>query len=326
MNVQNTIITVTLDPSLDRTLVGKNVQLGYNNLFFKRASLDPAGRGINVSRALFKLGINTKAILLLGRDPIAKSYLTLIGEEVFEVVVLRTYGFTRSSVIIKDIENDSETHLVEESSEMSQDDTDAIALMLRQIVKPNDLVLFGGNLPNGVSEDTYGFLTDVVQEVGGKVAIFNTGRTHLSELAAEPELFIMSAQEAEGYFNYPIRSIDGMLGACRKLLEDGAQRVLLVNQEYMTGTMVDQEDEWILQLPIEHVGTRSGSWDALVGGLLAGDALYDDPVESLRMAGAGAVYTYDQLGNTFGTLDDLKEIMDSVIIEKPTLRASTENQ
>jgi fructose-1-phosphate kinase PfkB-like protein len=325
MNEQGTIITVTLDPSLDRTLVGQNVQLGYNNLFFKRASLDPAGRGINVSRSLFKLGINTKALLLLGRDSIAKSYLTLIGEEAFEVVVLRTYGFTRSSVIVKDVQNNTETHLVEESSEMSQDDTDAIALMLKQIVKPEDLVLFGGNLPNGVSEDTYGFLTDVVQEVGGKVAIFNTGQTHESELASEPELFIMSTQEAEGYFNYPIRSVDDMLGASRKLLDVGPQTVLLVNQDYMTGTMFNRKESWILQLPIDHVGTRSGTWDALVGGLLAGDVLYGDPVESLRMAGAGALYTVDQLGNNFGTLDDLKGMMNSVIVEQPPLRASAEN-
>lgn len=326
MSKEKTIITVTLDPSLDRTLVGQNVQLGYNNLFFKRASLDPAGRGINVSRALFKLGIDTKALILLGRDPIAKSYLTLIGEEAFEVVVLRTYGFTRSSVIIKDVQNDTETHLVEESSEMSQDDIDAIAMMLKQIVKPDDLVLLGGNLPNGVSEDTYGFLTDVVQEVGGKVVIFNTGRTHQSELAAEPELFIMSTREAEGYFNYPIRSVDDMISVCRKLLDEGAQTVLLVNQEYMTGTMVNHKEKLVLQLPIEHVGTSSGTWDALVGGLLAGDVLYDSRLESLRMAGASALYTYGQLGNAFGTIEKLKAVMDPVVVEHAQISASAENK
>ncbi|MGD2157568.1 MAG: PfkB family carbohydrate kinase [Anaerolineales bacterium] len=105
------IITVTLNPSLDRTLVTHHLAIGYHNLTQETTRLDPAGRGLGISRTLSKLGIPTQAIVLMGNDATGKAYRALISEEDFDVTVIEVSGRTRSKTIIWDTGKNNETQI-----------------------------------------------------------------------------------------------------------------------------------------------------------------------------------------------------------------------
>ena len=59
------IITVTTNPSIDRTIGLKQLVVGGVNRG-NLDSIDPAGKGVNVSRALASYGAKTHAVLVCG--------------------------------------------------------------------------------------------------------------------------------------------------------------------------------------------------------------------------------------------------------------------
>ena len=59
------IITVTLNPAVDQTILVRRLEVGAVNRFGE-SQLDPAGKGINVSRVAHRLGWPTDRLRLPG--------------------------------------------------------------------------------------------------------------------------------------------------------------------------------------------------------------------------------------------------------------------
>ena len=181
------VITVTLNPSLDRTLVTHFLAVGYHNRTTGPTRLDPAVRGVSVSRALYALGVPTHAIILLGRDATGRSYQSLLAEEQFPITILRREGTTRSNIDIKDTGHNHETIVLEESTGVEQAHLEMVADMIQQLVAPGDRVVFAGSVPEGVRTDVYAWLTTVAQTAGARVAINAGGGESLRAFHARVE-------------------------------------------------------------------------------------------------------------------------------------------
>jgi fructose-1-phosphate kinase PfkB-like protein len=107
------IVTVTLKPSLDRTMMTHYLNPGYHNRTTEPTHIDPAGHGVNISRALHRMGIPTNAIILLGNDATSRAYKALIEFEKLPVTIVEREGLTHSHIIIVDTANKTETHIIE---------------------------------------------------------------------------------------------------------------------------------------------------------------------------------------------------------------------
>ena len=125
------VITVTLNPSLDRTLVTHYLSVGYHNRTSETTRLDPAGRGVSIARALKHLGITTHSVIGLGDDATGYAYQALIAKEQLPVTFIQRNGLTRSNVVILDTGNQTETSLIEESAGISPENLEAVKTALR---------------------------------------------------------------------------------------------------------------------------------------------------------------------------------------------------
>ena len=224
------VITVTLNPSLDRTLVTSYLAVGYHNLTQETTRLDPAGQGVNITRALDRLSVPTHGIVLLGDDATGRAYQALIHEEYFEATTIRVQGRTRSSTIILDTGNDTETQIIEESAEITDDELTHIQTAISNLILPHDIVVLAGPLPNGVSQDTYRRLTEVARGAGAEVVAVISGEPLEKALQAGPELVALTQIEMEAFFNYPVRAPEDVLGSARKLCQMGAGKALVILQ------------------------------------------------------------------------------------------------
>jgi len=308
MSVQPKVITVTLNPSLDRTMITHFFAIGYHNETRETTRLDPAGRGVSISRALHSLGIPTHAIVLLARDSTGRAYQALLAEEQFPITILRREGTTRSNIIIKDTGHNNETHLWEASKGVTHDDLQMVADKLRELIEPGDRVVFAGSLPTDTSPDTYAWLTDVAQRDGALVVINAGGGQALrASLKARPRLIYLTQLQAEGIFNFPVRTPEDALYCARQLREQGAERVLIARRDANSALLVTDEGTWMVDLPeVVDGGTRSGQAEAMIAGYLAGRLKERSIDEALELGAAAAAYTVSQVGNEFGTLRDVQ--------------------
>lgn len=307
------VITVTLNPYLDRTLTTQFLALGYRNQTAGITRLDPAGRGVSIARAVHSLGIPAHAIVLIGTDATGRAYEALLTEEQFPISVLRREGHTRSTITIRDTGHNHETVIVEESGTVTYDALEQVVALLHDLVQPGDRVVFAGTLPTGLPDDAYVRLIDVVQEAGGWVAVNAGGGEPLRQsLKAHPNLIYLTQNQAEGLFNFPVRAYEDVISCAGQMLGWGASRVLLTMAKEDVALLVTGEGIWMAEIPLLETGTHSGQTEAMIAGYLAG-RLKEHPIEeAFELAAAAAAYTGAQVGHEFGTLKDIKSYTDDV--------------
>lgn len=307
------VITVTLNPSLDRTIVTHFLALGYQNRVTETTRLDPAGRAIAISRALHSMGILTHAIVLVGHGPTGRAYQALLAEEQFPISVLRRNGRTRSNIIIKDTGHEHETVILEEAEGATPEDLKQVEQMLAEIIRPDDAVVFAGSLPGGLSPDTYAGLTELAQNAGARVYINAGGGQPLQEsLKARPRLIYLTQIQMEGLFNFPVRTDTDVIACAHQLQEMGAARVLVAMPQIDSAVLVAEEGTWLIDLQEVVEGTRTGQTEALLAGYLAGRIRQRTLEEALQLGAAAAAYATAQIGHEFGTLRDVQEYAEEV--------------
>lgn len=316
------IITVTLNPSLDRTLFVHHLAEGYRNTVTENTLLDPAGQGVNISRALAKLEAETHAIILLGTDAIGKAYRTLISEEYFSATLVRHQGLTRSNTIIYDQGKQHETYIVEEGDKY-QDDDEEVELVeerLQEVLEARDTVCLTGHLPRGLSVDLYNTLVQLVRDRGGRTVLAAEGISFEIGLKAQPNIVSLRHNQLEALFNYPVRTVDDVAHSARQLSErSGGSVILVAHAELEYGLIVTGNQRWLATIPESEEptqGTTSGIHDAFLAGFLAHYRHSDDLALALRWALAAATYTRLHPGNEFGIPHDVQPYFDDVVISE----------
>ena len=92
------ILTLTLNPSLDRTIEISALARGAV-IRAAAARLDPGGKGVNVSRALLANGVASRAVVPYGGDE-GGQLVRLLGAEGLDMVTVPVSGATRSNVTL----------------------------------------------------------------------------------------------------------------------------------------------------------------------------------------------------------------------------------
>ncbi|MBN2302836.1 MAG: hypothetical protein JXQ72_00065 [Anaerolineae bacterium] len=308
------VITVTLNPSLDRTLTTHFLSQGYHNRVTEATRLDPAGRGVSISRALHTLGVPTHAIILVGGDPTGRAYQSLIAEEQFPMTILRRTGVTRSNIHLYDTGHNTHTVLMDDSRGVTRMDRQEVANALIRLIEPGDTVVFAGSLPGDVRTDTYAVLTSLAQTLGAAVAINAGGGDPLeASIQARPTLVYLSQMQLEGLFNIPVRAYEDVIGCAHRLQARGVRRVLVAMENRDSAFLITETGTWWCDWP-DVSATTAGRNEALIAGYLAGRLTGHSFEEALQLGALMAAYTVAQVGVEFGTLRDVKAHMSEITV------------
>jgi len=94
------IITITFNPALDKSISVTEL-IPERKLKCSQPVYEPGGGGVNVARAIKKLGGEVVAYYLAGGDA-GNRITTLLSEEFVENAVTKISGFTRENLIVYD--------------------------------------------------------------------------------------------------------------------------------------------------------------------------------------------------------------------------------
>jgi len=311
------IITVTLNPSLDETLITRHLNLGYYNHVAGNKHLDASGRGVNVSRALARLHVPTHAVIVLGDDTIGRAYRSLIIEEGFPTTIIRYPGPTRSDIIILDEVARSQTHIVDEDTVGPRHNIDALLEAITEIAEVDDIVVLAGNLPRETPADVYARMTEAAHQAGAKVVIMTRDDPLQLALNAVPETIVLSQREAESLFNYPVRTLADLKICARKFQDRGCITVIGVSNDYGGAVLADIGRVWTAEnTQFNFTGTDSGLIDAMLAGYLTAQLQGKGLDDAFRLGMAALSYSAGQVGNEFGTMQQIQEHEDRIAIQE----------
>jgi len=259
------IITVTLNPSLDRTIELDRLAQGCVQRV-KAARLDPGGKGVNVARALLANGVPTLAVV-----PVAgvegDQLVRLLELEGVDVAVVPVLGHTRSNITIAEADG-TVTKLNEPGASLGADDLDALASNVLAAASPHSWVVLCGSLPPGLRADAYATLTHRFVAAGLRVAVDTSGPALRAAVAVGPELVKPNADELAEAVGRPLCSRSEVVAAARELQGLGAQTVL-VSLGAEGAILVDQ-DVVVGESPVHEPRSSVGAGDAFLAGFLSG--------------------------------------------------------
>jgi 1-phosphofructokinase len=281
------IVTVTLNPSLDRTIEVGSLERGQVQRV-TTARLDPGGKGVNVARALLANGVAARAVVpIAGAE--GDQLVGLLEKEGVDVAVVPIPGRTRSNTAIAEADG-TVTKLNEPGPTLGGSDLDALAAQVLAAAEPGSWVALCGSLPPGVPDDVYATLARRFTASGLRVAVDTSGPAFRAAIAAGPELVKPNDEELAEAVGRPLVTLSDVITAARDLQTMGA-RTVLVSRGAAGAVLVD-DDVLVGESTVSDPRSTVGAGDAFLAGFLAAQVGGADRAEAFAEAlawGAAAV-------------------------------------
>ena len=260
------ILTVTLNPALDRTMTVPNFQAGMRHRATETVIL-PGGKGINVARAVKALGRPVIATGVVGGRKGDQIVADLNGEGILCDFV-RVAGESRISTAVVDPATNAITEINEQGPEIQPEELDALYDKLDYLGRAVEIVVLAGSVPPGLDDDCYAKMIHKLKPLGVKVFFYTYGDPLRLGIKAKPDIIFPKLVEAEKVIGYEFTSMEDRISAARRMREMGAGSVIIT---FRFGCIAEMEIEgryrtFICRMPLVDPLSPLGWGDALVGG------------------------------------------------------------
>ncbi|MHB9031642.1 MAG: 1-phosphofructokinase [Anaerolineae bacterium] len=295
------IYTVTLNPSLDRTLYFNNLKIGEVN----RADLvqiNLGGKGVNVSIALANLGLPSVLTGFAG-GPTGDLFIKELEKRGFRCAFTRTAGEMRSNITVVDRALMQTTKLNEPGPLVTRSEIDQIKQFLLKSLQTGDLVVFSGSLPPGAPANTYAEMIQFAKERGAHTALDTSGEALQLGCQAKPDWIKPNCEEAQALTGLEVTQ-ESWMAALGKMKDFGVQYIVLSAGErgiVFTG----REHAWHAIPPQIAVNSTVGAGDAALASALFAWLSHQNEEDIARWAAAAGTAAVGLDGSDMPTLDQI---------------------
>ncbi len=275
------IVTVTLNPSLDRTLEVDRLVRG-SVLRTSSPTLEAGGKGVNVTRALSANGIPSLAVLPVGGGEGAELSARLQSSGV-PARLVPVAGRTRSNITVAESDG-TVTKFNEPGSELSAAEFDAIVVAVAESVSPGDWVLISGSVPPGVTAQQFAHLAATLADRGASLATDTSGDALVASLAARPRLIKPNRSELAEIAKRPIGSMSEVIAAASEVRERGIE-IVLVTLGADGAVLVGDDGVLVGASTVAHAKSTVGAGDCFLAGFLSRFSADESDVSSALLEG-----------------------------------------
>jgi 1-phosphofructokinase/tagatose 6-phosphate kinase len=276
------IITVTLNAALDKTLEVPNFALGRRHRTVEQTTM-PGGKGVNVARAIKRLGQPVIATGLAGGPTGTRIVEALTDESILNDFV-RIREESRTNTAVLDPTTGLHTEINERGPAVSSQELELFRDKLLYLAKGASICVFAGSLPRGVDPEVYGRLIRDVRKLGVVTMIDTDGEPLRHAVRAEPAVVSPNELEAEELVGHEFNDIQDRARAVVEMTRLGAREAIMTVPDGCFARVVEDGAATLHRVMIEEQEARStiGSGDAFLAGYVAARYQGRSSVECLR--------------------------------------------
>lgn len=261
----NKILTITFSPCIDKSTSVQEF-LPEKKLHCALPKLEPGGGGINVARAIKKLGGEANAIYPAGGYT-GKFLNHLVEKEGLTSVVIQTKNETRENITVYEETSGKQYRLGMPSSELFQAEWEEI---LARVSATNgvEFIVASGSLPPGVPMDIFAQLAKVAKSKHAKF-IVDTSREPLKHATKEGVFLIKPNLEELAFLcgkkelqEHEIKNI------AKEMIAAGKCENIVVSMGAKGALLFNSNAAFSFVPPIVTVKSTVGAGDSMVGGIL----------------------------------------------------------
>ena len=260
------VLTVTLNPSIDRTISISSLQVGEINRA-QEITLHPGGKGINVSRAARAYGVDTHALFIGGT--LGESWMSsqLNKASIAHTVISHGDAIRSNMTIVEG--NAIVTKINEPGPTLGAPEIAMVKECLTALSLNDNWIVLAGRLNPGLPAATYAELATFAKSKGAKVAVDTSGEEFAAAVkAAAVDLIKPNHHELSELVGRQLLTIDDVITAAREVIAGGVETVLC--SMGADGAMLITADGATHCEPVNKVsGTPVGAGDILLGVFIA---------------------------------------------------------
>ncbi|PWK06655.1 1-phosphofructokinase [Tumebacillus permanentifrigoris] len=299
-----TVVTVTLNPALDKTVTVPSFEVGGLNRV-QQVRLDPGGKGINVAKVLRGFDVEVTAAGLIA-GTIGRHLLKQLDAQRVDHRFVEVAGETRTNLKVYDESARVTTELNELGFDVQAEDLEAFRQQVEELLSEASYLVLGGSLPQGVPDEIYGTLIELANAKGVRTILDADGMAFKKGLEARPYAVKPNLFELQQLTGRPLDAMADIVAAGQELLERGIS--LVVISMGGDGAVFITKEQVVHTTPFAITPQSTvGAGDSMVAAIVHGLAMNKPLAELAQWATTAGTVTASKRGTQVCTLAEVSE-------------------
>ena len=258
------IVTLTVNPTIDKSTKFSGL-VAEQKIRCEAPQFDAGGGGINVSKAIIRLGGKSLAVFTAG-GPSGELLQDLVKQENIDYQIVSTKNWTRENFIAVDSLTNAQYRFGMPGAEILPDEANQILKNIEQL-KPDYLVA-SGSISAGLGDDFYEKVAAVSRKIGSKLIIDTSGEP--LKQAVDEGVFLLKPNVSELAMLVGVSTleIDEVDEAAREIIGKGGCEIVVISLGPQGAVLVTKDICEHIPAPSVKKKSTVGAGDSMVGGMV----------------------------------------------------------
>jgi len=259
------IVTITFSPCIDRNISVPSL-IPERKLKCTAAKLEPGGGGINVARAIKKLGGEATAIFPSGGYT-GKYFNHLLEQEKISSLIIETENETRENIIVLEECTNNQYRFGMPGTQLKDNEWKQCLKALEKM-HDTEYIVASGSLPPGVPLNIYAQLAKIAKQKKAKFIVDTSGEA-LKQAAVEG-VYLLKPNLGELSTLTGIEKIgsDNVVEVSKKLVQNNSCKVIIVSLGIKGAVLVTNNETYQALPPKVNCKSTVGAGDSMVAGVV----------------------------------------------------------
>ena len=305
------IATITINPAVDKSTQVRSVA-PERKLRCEKPAYDAGGGGINVARAIARLGGDAAAVYTAGGLP-GEMLKKLLDDEGIRHHPFQVEDTTRQNLTVYEKETGEQYRFGMPGPHLQSGEWNDFLDQVGQLDPRPDFLVASGSLPPGVPSDFYGKVAQLSQDLGARLIADSSGEAFKTAVRKEGVFLIKpNLRELEALAGRTLENEKDQVNFAKELVGEGSVEAVVISLGAAGAVLVHGEEYRYFRAPTVKIKNRVGAGDSMVAGMvlaISRGSSFSDAVRFGIAAGAAAVMNP---GNTLCCREDAERLYDEM--------------
>jgi 6-phosphofructokinase 2 len=259
------IITVTFNPAVDKS-TSVPVLIPEKKLKCSAPVHEPGGGGINVARAIKKLGGEAAAVYLAGGYT-GKKITELLTEEAIESIVIPIKENTRENLVVAETDYSRQYLFDMPGPTISEPEWQDCLTKIEQIPGVNYIVA-SGSLPPGVPTDIFARLALIARKKNARLIIDTSGEALKEAVKVGVYMIKPNLRELCSLVGREQLENEMVIEVAREVINNGGCEAVVVSMGAQGAMLVTKDMALQVRPPQAKINSTVGAGDSMVAGMV----------------------------------------------------------
>jgi 6-phosphofructokinase 2 len=260
------VVTLTINPALDKSTFVEEIAPDHK-LRCETPVFEPGGGGINVSRAMKRMGGESLALYLSG-GATGNVLSELLDKERLTHIPIPSIKWTRENFAVTERSTDRQFRFGMPGSIIPEEEWKYTLMKLEKIRPTPEFIVASGSLPLGVPDDYYARVATIAKNMGAKLILDTSGEALKKAAGIGVYLLKPNAAELANMAGKEEMTLQEQEAFAQQLVHEGLCEVMVVSLGAKGALLVTKEKVFRAEPPPIKPKSTVGAGDSMVAGMV----------------------------------------------------------